>query len=188
MKCSISKEDYLKIYEMTDDVFTLDFDCGSLCNNICCTIEQEAKDGEYLEMVLYLLPGEEELFFENEWFELYYETTDEYEYPDSWNGKVYFVKCSNPPHCMRNERPIQCRSFPVSPHLDGENNLHLIYDEDDFNYNCPIISEKMKLSDDFIENILKMWARLIEDDLIFDLIKMESEERENNNKDYEMIV
>ena len=187
MKSSISKEDYLKIYEMTEDAFTLDFDCGTLCNNICCTVEKESKDGELLEMVLYLLPGEEELFFENEWFDMYYETTDEYEYPDSWNGKVYFVKCSNPPHCNRKTRPIQCRSFPVSPHLDKENKLHLIYDEDDFSYDCPIVSQKMRLSD-FIEKILKMCSMLIEDDLIFDLIKMESEERENNDKDYEMVI
>lgn len=188
MKSSITKEDYLRIYEMTDDVFTLDFDCGKLCNNICCTIEKEAKDDEYLEMVLYLLPGEEELFFENQWFEMYYETTDEYEYPDSWKGKVYYVKCSDPPYCDRKRRPIQCRSFPVSPHLDNDNKLHLIYDEDDFSYDCPIVSQKMELSDNFKAKILEMWSMLIEDELIFDLIKIESVQRENNEKEYDFVI
>ena len=189
MKCSITKEDYLKIYEMTENSSPLgEFDCGSLCDSICCTVENKNEENILMDMVNYLLPGEEELL-ENEhgWFELYYETTEEYEYPDSWHGKVYYIKCTNPPYCNRKLRPIQCRSFPLSPHIDKDNNLHLIYDEDDMTYQCPIISEKIQLNDEFIETNLKMWKRLAEDKLIFDLIKMDSEKREKSGMDYEIV-
>ena len=85
------------------------------------------KNDVLTDMVLYLLPGEEEMLEnESDWFEIYYETTNEYHYPDSWDGEVYYIKCTNPPHCNRKLRPIQCRSFPLSPHLDKDNNLHLM--------------------------------------------------------------
>ena len=140
-------------------------------------------------MVLYLLPGEEEML-ENEsgWFEMYYETTEEIEYPDSWDGKVYYIKCTGPLNCNRRLRPIQCRSFPLSPHLDRDNNLHLIYDEDDMTYKCPIISQRREMDGDFLKKIFKMWKRLIEDKLIFDLVKMDSEKRERNGIDYKFLV
>ena len=73
-------------------------------------------------------------------------------------------------------------------HLDKENNLHLIYDEDDMTYQCPIISEKIQLNDEFIETNLKMWKRLAEDKLIFDLIKMDSEKREKSGINYEIVI
>ncbi|MBR5503784.1 MAG: hypothetical protein IKV87_05015 [Methanobrevibacter sp.] len=189
MKCSIKKKDYFKIYKMTENVFPLgDFDCGSLCNSICCVVENKEKDNRLLEMVLYLLPGEEELLEEDDWFEMYYETTEECEYPDSWDGNVYYIKCTNPPHCNRKYRPIQCRSFPLSPHLDSDNKLHLIYDEDDMTYKCPLISEKIELDDKFVKTIFKMWEKLIQDKLIFDLVKMDSDNREKNNIDYVRVI
>lgn len=189
MKCSLRKKDYIKIYNMTDKASPLgEFDCGKLCNSICCTVENENKRDIMSEMVLYLLPGEEEMLEnESDWFNMYYETTDEYDYPSSWNGKVYYIKCTNPPYCNRKLRPIQCRSFPVSPHLDKNNDLHLIYDVDDMTYDCPIIRDEIDLNEDFLKKVFKMWKRLIEDDLIFDLIKMDSEKREKNKIDYKIV-
>ena len=51
-------------------------------------------------------------------------------------------------------------------------------------YQCPIIKDKLDLDDDFLNRIFKMWKRLIEDELIFDLVKMDSEKRENNEIEY----
>ena len=165
------------------------FNCGELCDSICCTVENKNEEDLMSEMVLYLLPGEVEMLEnESDWFELFYETTDEYDYPESWNGKVYYIKCTNPPHCNRRLRPIQCRSFPLSPHLDEDNNLHLIYDEDDMTYQCPIIRDKLDLDEDFIKRIFKMWEKLIEDKLIFDLVKMDSENRKKKKIEYKMVI
>ncbi|WP_292776075.1 hypothetical protein [Methanobrevibacter sp.] len=179
----------MKIYNMTENASPLgQFNCGELCNSICCTVENGEKNNVIAEMVLYLLPGEEEMLDnESDWFEIFYETTDEIEYPDSWKGNVYYIKCTNPPHCNRRLRPIQCRSFPLSPHLDKDDNLHLIYDEDDMTYQCPIISEKRDLDEDFLKKTYKMWKRLTEDKLIFDLVKMDSEKREKRKIDYKIV-
>ena len=190
MKSSLRKKDYMKIYNMTNNASPLgDFNCGELCDSICCTVEGKDKSNVLTDMVLYLLPGEEEMLEnESDWFEIYYETTNEYVYPPSWDGEVYYIKCPTPPHCNRKLRPIQCRSFPLSPHLDKDNNLHLIYDEDDMTYQCPIIAEKRELDDDFLNRIFKMWKRLIEDDLIFDLVKMDSKNREKKGIEIRIVV
>ena len=135
------------------------FNCGELCNSICCTVENGERNDELAEMVLYLLPGEEEIY----------------------------IKCTNPPHCNRRLRPIQCRSFPLSPHFDKDNKLHLIYDVDDMTYQCPIIADKMDLDEDFLKKIYKMWERLTEDKLIHDLVKMDSLKREKNKIDYKIV-
>ena len=149
MKSSIRKKDYLKIYNITNNASPLGkFNCGELCDSICCTVENGERNDVLEEMVLYLLPGEEEMLE---------------------NG------------------PIQCRSFPLSPHFDKDNNLQLIYDMDDMTYQCPIIVDKMDLDEDFLKKIYKMWERLTEDKLIFDLVKMDSEKREKNKIDYKVV-
>ena len=55
-------------------------------------------------------------------------------------------------------------------------------------YQCPIISEKRDLDEDFINKIFKMWKRLIEDDLIFDLVKMDSENREKKGIEIKIVI
>jgi hypothetical protein len=44
------------------------------------------------------------------------------------------------------------------------------------------------LDDDFIKKVYKMWKKLIEDKLIFDLIKMDSEKREKDKKKLKMVI
>lgn len=86
MKSSIKKEDYLKIYSYLDLVNPVDYDCGTLCDSVCRICNDEnTKDKD---MVIYLLPGEEELFLSHEknsqeWFEIAKENTKYYEYPKS---------------------------------------------------------------------------------------------------------
>ena len=220
MKSSISKEDYLKIYELLDSVSPLDYDCGTLCNSICCVCDNDkSKDKD---MVIYLLPGEEDLFFENlenkenkdmnkenkklnkenkklnkennlknkenkVFFDIKKEKAKYYEYPKSWKGYVYFIRCKTPPVCNRQLRPIQCRTFPLSPHISKDKKLHLIYDLDDLDYPCPLISEKIKLNQDFINKTYLCWNILIKDKLIYDLIEMDSKRRDEEKLRYEII-
>ena len=147
MKSSIKKEEYIQIYKDLDKVSPVDYDCGTLCDSVCCTCDDEnTKDKD---MVIYLLPGEEELFLENNvktdtkkdnlnWFEIAKENTKYYEYPKSWKGNVFFIRCKTPPKCNRKLRPIQCRTFPLTPHIIEET-LHLIYEINDSTYNLSLI-------------------------------------------------
>lgn len=185
MESSISKETFWELYELLDSVSPVDFDCGTLCDEVCCTCDVEACQGQ--DLVLYLFPGEEKLFTDGDWYEMSYESTQRYEYPTSWGGDVYFIRCLDPPHCDRKLRPIQCRTFPLAPHLDENGELHLIYEED-IPYVCPLIRDKTPLNEDFIEKNFEAWKILIEDPLIKDLIQMDSTERIENNVNCHIVI
>ena len=174
MKSSITKDTYEEIYRMLDEVSPLDSDCGELCGAACCTL---GKDGD---MGIYLLPGEEKLYGpeDSDWFELTKERAQDYEFPDSWRGTIYFAKCKNPPHCRREKRPMQCRSFPLLPHLTADGLLSMVYCDLDVPYDCPLIEQEIPLNDDFVEATEEAWSRLIEDPLIYDLVRMDSQARE----------
>ena len=77
-------------------------------------------------------------------------------------------------------RPVQCRTFPLAPHITEEGHLCLIYnDDDDLPYCCPMIEDETELDPDFIQATLTVWKHLIRDPLIYDLVKMDSEARGN---------
>ena len=117
-----------EIYERLEKVTPVDFDCGSLCGEACCVYDLKNPEEE---LALYLLPGEELMYEDSDSFDLYYFDRDEIEYPPSWDDVVYLVKCRNPPKCDRSIRPIQCRTFPLVPHIDENKKLisnPLVYD------------------------------------------------------------
>ena len=170
----ISKETYGQIYKMLDAVSPLDCDCGALCGAACCT----GGDGD---MGIYLLPGEEEYLKDSgDWLKWSEENAEDYDFPSSWTGKVYFVQCKTPPHCPRERRPIQCRSYPLLPHLTRGGELSMVYCDVETPYRCPLIEEEMPLNDDFVEVTKQAWAMIIEDRRIYDLVRMDSKAREDS--------
>ena len=178
MKASINKETYEKIYDALGKVSPVDFDCGMICGASCCVPEgREENDGE--ELGMYLLPGEEAVHDMNDsWLSWEVEAASDYDFPKSWDGAVCFVNCNvNPSECHRDKRPIQCRTFPLLPHLDKKKGLCLIYDDSDLPYECPLITNRSELNEDFIEETYKAWEILITDPLIYDLVKMDSDRR-----------
>lgn len=192
MKATLTKEEYEAIYHLWDEVSPITGDCGLLCGAACCTgggedgasdgkCENEAAvaadDGE--ELGIYLLPGEEQLFTKKEkWLAWHKDRAGDYDFPESWRGSVWFVRCVDPPRCPRELRPIQCRTFPLLPHLDPSDELSLVYNDVDLPYTCPLIRDRTPLNGDFYEATLEAWRRLIKDPLIYDLVKMDSRERQ----------
>ncbi len=184
MKGSIRKEMFQKIYRMLDDVSPVDYDCGKLCGSICCTCDISNNESDNYDMGIYLLPGEEKMFTrKEEWINWNHLLAEDYEFPESWSGKVYFIRCRKAPVCHREMRPIQCRTYPLAPHIDKNGVLHVILNMDPLPYECPLIKDRMKLNDDFIEKTYEAWSILIKDPLIRDLIEMDSRSRENERKD-----
>ena len=179
-------KDYIrKIYARLDKVSPVDFDCGELCGEICCVYDL---DDDAEELALYLLPGEELMYEDNDSFQLYYLDSSEIRYPHSWRGQIYLVKCTNPPKCDRSIRPIQCRTFPLIPHISKDGQFHLIVDEEEFPYICPLVHDGVKLNEDFILETYNIWKVLARNPLVFDLIDMDSRKRDNCNRNYQIII
>ena len=187
MKSKISKNTYKAIYRLLDRVSPIDSDCGLLCGAACCTCggDSDHPDGLDFDLGIYLLPGEEKLFTGKEdWLRWSTEYAEDYDFPDSWFGKVHFIRCKTPPHCPRSMRPLQCRFFPLAPHLSSDGKLHLVVFPGDLPYTCPIIKEQIPLEDRFIKATYTVWNRLIQDPLIYDLVKLDSSERDSISLKY----
>jgi len=189
MKSSIKKKTYQAIYRLLDKVSPINSDCGALCNSACCCSDSGNNDdnnnkdaqesSSNLEIGMYLLPGEEKLFTRNEdWLLWNIEQAEDYYFPESWRGKVYFIKCKNAPDCVRELRPIQCRTFPLQPHITQDGVFQLILHSGELHYQCPLIDQKIPLDERFIKATYTVWKRLLKDPLIFDLVEMDSEDRD----------
>ena len=191
MKSTIRKTTYKAIYRLLDRVSPVPFDCGELCGCACCLPEGD-------DLGIYLLPGEEKIFTGCEkWLTWNYDDAEDYEFPDSWHGKIPFICCNTPPVCDRSMRPIQCRTYPVAPHLlsgddVSEEKLILILSDIDAPYICPLIEansvsvfgsdddggDDLMLDERFLKATYTVWKHLIKDPLIRDLVKLDSDERE----------
>lgn len=204
IKSTIRKSEYQEIYRLLDSVSPLSRDCGELCGAVCCGTDDETWTGspefsssedhsapdpendreigiaaeETPEMGIYLLPGEEKLHRKKGgWLTWSEERAEDYAFPDSWKGTVYFVRCKTPPHCPREKRPIQCRTFPLAPHFMEDDRLVMILNDLELPYRCPLIADKMTLNPDFLKTTHHCWERLVKDPLIHDLVRMDSDER-----------
>ena len=175
-----------KIYQRLDEVTPVDFDCGKLCGEVCCVYDADETQTE--ELVLYLLPGEELMYEDSPDFELYYMDSSEIRYPHSWKDNIYLVKCKNPPRCDRSIRPIQCRTFPLVPHISKNGEFHLVLDETEFPYECPIIRDHIKLNENFINVTYEIWKMLISNPLVYDLVDMDSKDRDRRTSKYKIII
>ena len=172
----LSIEQYKIIYSMLDRVSPVPYDCGSLCDSICCRGEPFGSDED---SYIYLLPGEKE-YIESTGADMVIdrESIKEHDLPASWGKYVYIARCDGPKTCRRNVRPIQCRTFPIIPHLRKGGKLEMIYCDVDLPYKCPLIGEERKLSDDFIRTTHEAWKMLIEDQAIRDFVKHDSRQRD----------
>ena len=177
MKSTIRKSTYKAIYRLLDRVSPVNYDCGTLCGAACCVVGKDDKSADF-DYGIYLYPGEEKIYDGMEdWIEWTTERAEDYDFPESWHGKVYFVRCKNPPFCNRPKRPLQCRFYPLAPHIDENDELHLIYSTVDTPYRCPLVADEMELQPDFVQATYTVWKHLIRDPLIYDLVIMDSDDR-----------
>lgn len=179
MKSTIRKSTYKAIYRLLNRVSPLPADCGQLCSAACCNCGGDSESGDSLDfdMGIYLLPGEEKLFtLKEDWLKWTAEYAEDYEFPKSWSGKVYFVRCKTPPHCPRDMRPLQCRFYPLAPYITERGELKLILAPQELPYRCPLITDKIPLQKSFIKATGTVWKHLIRDPLICDLVKMDSKQ------------
>ena len=185
MKSRIRKNTYRAIYRLLNKVSPLPTDCGQLCAAACCSCggDGSGEDSLDFDMGIYLLPGEEKLFtMKEDWLKWNVEYAEDFEFPASWFGKVYFVRCKTPPHCPREMRPLQCRIYPLAPYLTEQGKLELILSPAEVPYRCPLIAEKIPLQDSFVKATHTVWKHLIRDPLIYDLVEMDSKAVRKNKK------
>ena len=169
----LTLEDYIEIYALLDPGPLAAIDCGSICEAACCQVHNQ-------DMGMYLLPGEEKIFTPEDRYWLSWEihNPQDYDFPHSWVQPVYYARCLKP--CPREKRPIQCRTFPLAPHLTMDGNLLIIWETLELPYQCPLIEKKSSLNNKYVEGLQKAWSKLIKNSLIRDLVRWDSIQRERD--------
>lgn len=176
----LTEEDYRKIYGILDSADPLDTDCGKLCGAVCCSPEAAGEDAG-----IYLLPGEAALHDRSDpWLSWSADPAEEYDFPESWTGTVDFVRCKGAGQCRRELRPIQCRTFPLAPHLTEDGTLYMIMNDTELPYECPLITDCGRLKPEFVSACYEAWSLLITDDLIRDLVEEDSRFRDSCGREY----
>lgn len=175
---------FKEIYELLDKVNPIDSDCGLLCGAACC--QQDASEED---LGIYLLPGEASVHDKSDsWLDWSEEDPEESGFPESWTDPVDFVVCHGPKSCKRWLRPIQCRTFPLEPHLTEDGKLFMIVNSMELPYACPLVDEYTKIDSEFVDVTKKAWSRLIQDQRIYDLVYEDSRYRDEDGVEYIMAM
>jgi hypothetical protein len=157
------------------DVTPLEFDCGTLCGNKCCTDYGPAGDTEY---GVYLIPGELELYDGQEaWCKWTAHSTAAYDFAPSWekHGSVPYMMCHK--LCNRDRRPFECRTYPLAPFLQEDGRLEMKYAP----WACGVcpLTERYQVADlrpAFVAAAAQAWTVLLQDPEMLDHVKWLTEQ------------
>lgn len=149
---------YKRAYELMDEPI-MDGNCGELCNYHCCRNVKE--NGE--DMGIYLLPFEFEAMLEGTPFMEGIEI-DKHSNKDYYICKdvefLYYMICNLEKGCLREYRPIQCRTYPFEPYLES-GKLYLIIEKDQ-DHKCPLLTTPEKWRSSFVRGIYYGWMELLQ--------------------------
>lgn len=167
----LSVDKYREIYRILDSATPAAFDCGTLCGSACCSSASFGA-GEFY---IYLLPGEKE-YLESVGcgFKIVREKSKEHNLPESWGEFIYVAQCPDKDECKREVRPIQCRTFPLQPHITPDGEFKMIMSNADLPYTCPFVEGEITVSEDFHRAAYEAWSMLIEDEDIRDMVILDS--------------
>ncbi len=150
------RADYLaifkKAYDLMDEAIIAG-NCGESCGYHCCRRSDDA--GKRLGM--YLLPLEYEYMQAKIATDYELHSHKHYHLPPKIK-KAYYIYCHLESGCLREHRPIQCRTYPFEPHL--ENGVFSLVIEKTQIHNCPLISRRSEWRPAFIEGIYNGWLEL----------------------------
>ena len=170
-------EIFKKAYELMDESI-IDGNCGLLCNFHCCRDKDE--NGERLG--IYLLPEEyEAVFIEHPEIEV--ESLSKEEHGDLYLpesiGNLHYMYCGGAMDCVRELRPIHCRTYPLEPHIE-QGKLMLVIEKEQI-HKCPILKMENEWRKEYINGVFEGWKLLIQIPKIRTMVKYESNERIRSN-------
>jgi len=175
-------KNYKHIYEAAYEAMNnsvLDIDCGTLCSHNCCRNDYENPE----EFGVYLLPFEYEHFLKNTGMmkpsQMDWHAAKDRFMPKSLKGLNYFY-CNVEKDCLRQYRPVQCRTYPLEPHLEN-GKLSLIVEKDQI-HECPLIQRREQWRADYVKGMYEGWSLLIQIPEVRKLVQYDSDcrKREGN--------
>lgn len=171
------KERFLEAYRRMDEP-VVSGDCGALCNRHCC----REKDEQGARMGIYLLPMEYESVFKGtaagKTLQRTWHAAEQYDMPAELTG-LWFAYCRSDSGCLREYRPIQCRTYPFEPHLEA-GALSLVVLQDQIHI-CPLLERPEDWRQTFVDGVYEGWKILLEIPQIRKLIAYDSDQRRHED-------
>ena len=161
-------EDEIEYYFSFLNEEITDFDCGTLCskdNNgipYCCTAEHAVP----------LLYKSEFSFLKKQgdlWHKWKPKTKEDKKIEETAGDDQIFCECKGVQHCVRNQRSVSCRTFPLEPYLDRRGafvGLTFLYDftqkdPDTGKIKCPLTKRPSDIRQEFIDSHYIFWEKLL---------------------------
>jgi hypothetical protein len=173
----IAKESQSKMYkEIFENAYKLmnepivDGNCGERCGYHCC----RHRDANEEKLGMYLLPLEFEYMQSGHVDDFEIHNHRVYDMPPKIK-KLHYIHCQKTEGCLRNYRPIQCRTYPFEPHLD-DGEFSLVIEKDQL-HACPLLDNIPEWRQAFIDGVFNGWLELLKIPMIYYYVSHYSKER-----------
>lgn len=164
---------FKKAYQLMDEALIAG-NCGEQCGYHCC--RRIDVDGKRLGM--YLVPLEYEYMQSQVVTDYELHRHQDYNLPPKIK-KYYYIYCHLAEGCLREYRPIQCRTYPFEPHL--ENGVFSLVIEKEQIHGCVMIERRSEWRQAFVDGIYNGWLELLKIPIIKYHIEYFSKERSAAN-------
>lgn len=153
------QHDFEALYKSFDAPIT-DFDCGQLCAPlnggvpVCCKSE---------DVIPVLYVGEfKRLLERTQLWETFQPQNAHERRLVADNGEYQLAVCKGVAHCERENRSLNCRSFPFLPYVDHDGAVQgLVYDYDSAEGKCPLVELPQVVTKRYISEALSFWSQIL---------------------------
>ncbi len=170
-KSKLSKSlciDEIKYYFSMLDEQIVDYDCALLCKESNNGIPYCCEAGNAVPL-LYRAEYEYLCTLGDLWFEWKPKNEEDSELLDYARDDQIFAECCGVEHCVRAERSITCRIFPLEPYIDRRGVFVALTFLEDFMKSsdnsdepkCPLVKRRDDIRIEFIDSHFLFWQNLL---------------------------
>lgn len=168
------KDIFERAYRFMDEAI-IDGNCGELCGFHCC----RPVDLNEERLGMYLLPLEYEYMQGDVTRDFEIHSSLHHDMPPKIK-KCYYIYCHEEDGCLRDLRPIQCRTYPFEPHI--ENGVFSLVIEKEQIHDCPLLNMIPQWRQAFIDGVFKGWIELMKIPIIkYNTLYYSNERMKANN-------
>ncbi|MCS7206034.1 MAG: hypothetical protein NZ853_10090 [Leptospiraceae bacterium] len=164
---SLTIEEIKYYYSLLEEEIT-DYDCGELCKPYnqgvpyCCSTDNAVP-------LLYKAEYDYLRSIGDQWKKWYPKTKEDHKLKKQETKDQIFCECKGHLHCIRSQRSISCRTFPLEPYLDRRGvfvGLTFIKaftekDEKTGKVKCPLTQRYKDIRQEFIDSHFIFWEKIL---------------------------
>lgn len=166
MRYSLTEEEIDYYLTLLNEELTT-YDCGTLCKNdkgvpLCCIVDEAVPLLYKTELSCLMKKGDL-------WFAFKPKTKEDRELIKTADSDQVFAECKGVSHCVRTQRSLCCRTFPLEPYLDKRNIFagltfleeFMKVDKKNNLPKCPMTLRPQDIRQEFVDAHFTFWEKLM---------------------------